>query len=188
MGVGWPSFHLCIFGACRCITTALFSVAVFSARVMERSDSITSSHPMIPVLCLLLRIIHARLPTQMHMLSIPSSVSFSHCNLRCCQLAQSCLQFNNPPFLNCALCRPHVSQTLSSSSSAILLLGTTSGSFLSLASADAFFKKLNPTAHAYCHVRPGPLGSLPFCGFIFASPGTSAFAPRCSAILGCSIR
>ena len=56
--------HLCIFGACRCITTALFSVAVVSARVVERSDSITSSHPMIPVLCLLLRSSHARLPTQ----------------------------------------------------------------------------------------------------------------------------
>ena len=56
--------HLCIFGACRCITTALFSVAVVSARVVERSDSITWSHPMILVLCLLLRSCHARLPTQ----------------------------------------------------------------------------------------------------------------------------
>ena len=31
----------CIFGACRCITTALFYVAAVSARVVERSDSIT---------------------------------------------------------------------------------------------------------------------------------------------------
>ena len=65
MDVGWPNFlHLCIFGACRCITTALFSVAVVSAKVVERLDSITWSHPMIPVLCLLLRSSQARQPTQ----------------------------------------------------------------------------------------------------------------------------
>ena len=152
MDVGWPSFlHLCIFDTCRCITTALFSVAVVSAKVMERSDSITSSHPMIPVLCLRLRVV-----TQDHQRNAHAINSiFSHCDLRCCQLAQSCLQFSNPPFGTARYVRSlHVTQTLNSSSSATLLLGTTSGSFLSLnflwlASASAFSTNLvRPRARA----------------------------------------
>ena len=102
MDVGWPSFlHLCIFRACRCITTALFPVAVVCARAMERSDSITSNHPMIPVHCLLLRCCHARPPTQ----CIVRIIS----QLRSLQLAMlparsELSAIRESSLLNCALC------------------------------------------------------------------------------------
>ena len=112
MGVGWPSFlHLCIFGACRCITTALHSVAMISARVVERADSITSSHPIIPVLCLLLRGSHARLPTQ--------------CFVRIFIQLQSSQLAMLPARSGAVVPCLRITQMLNSSNSAILLLGTT---------------------------------------------------------------
>ena len=56
-----------------------------------RDQTRSPRHPMIPVLCLLLRSSHARLPTQRIVRIF-------------IQLAQSCLRLTNPPFLNCALC------------------------------------------------------------------------------------
>ena len=116
--------YLCIFGACRCITTALFSVAVVSARAMERSDSITSSHPMIPVHCLLLRSSHVRLPTQC-IVRIISQLQSLHLAMLPARSELSAIQQSS--LLNCALCpQSSCHSNINSSSSAILLLGTTS--------------------------------------------------------------
>ena len=183
MGVEWPSFlHLCIFGACRCITTALFPVAVVSARVVERSDSSTSSHPMIPVLCLLLRGSHARPPTQC-IVRIFTQLQSSQLAMLPARSELSAIL----PFELRRVCSFHFTQTLNSSSSAILLLGMIFRELL-VTELLVTFNKLSPTTHTCGHVRPGPLGSLPFCGFISTSPGTSERVPRCLATLGCSIR
>ena len=84
--------------------STLFCCGGFCQSCGKDQTSITSSHPMIPVLCLLLRSCHARLPNAIRTVSVPSSVSFSHCNLRCCQLAQSCPAIQQSSLLNCALC------------------------------------------------------------------------------------
>ena len=154
--------HLRIFGACRCITTALFSVAVISARVVESDPS---SHPMISVLCLLLRSSHARLPTQCARfrchLQDPAgsflksilllSTNLRHCNWRGCQLARSCLHFGNLPVVLRGRSSCHFK--MNSSSSAMFFLARLSRSFLSLnslwlASADTF--SINSVSPSLC--------------------------------------
>ena len=74
---------------------------VVSARVVERSDSITSSHPMIPVHCLLLRSSHARLPTQCLVRNISQLQSLQLAMLPT-RSERSAIRHSS--LLNCALC------------------------------------------------------------------------------------
>ena len=72
-----------------------------SSRVVERSDSITSSHPMIPVLCLVLRSSHARLPT--HCI-VHIFIELQSLQLAMLPARSELSAIQQSSILNCALC------------------------------------------------------------------------------------
>ena len=124
----------------------LFSVAVVSARVVERSDSITSSHPMIPVNCLLLRSSLAIQPMQCIVRIISQLQSLQLAMLP----ARSELSaIRQSSLLNCALCP----QSSCLSNTEFLKLSHSSSWHDFLASAGGFSTNLiRPRTHTVTSV------------------------------------
>ena len=148
---------------------------------MERSDSVTSSHPTIPVQRLLLRSSHERLPTQCIVRIISQLQSLQLAMLP----ARSELSaIRQSALLNCALCP----QSSCHSNTEFLKLGHSS-SWHNFLGTSGDWHPLTPfqqTQSDRAHMRSRPVLDLRCRSH--SADSSSDHAPRCSATLGCSVR